>query len=567
MAPDLNSSTHDTMKQGQDALSRSDWTAARSAFESALAAEPENAVAMEGAATAAWWQHDEVAVFSSREAAYRLYLSRGDLQGAARTAVWLALDSLEFRGQSAVSNGWLQRAKRHLDGLGPVPEKCWLDINEGHIALMVRNDTSAAITLGRSGAEIARQIGLIDMEALGTGLEGLATVSAGHVVDGMTMLDEAGAAIASGNVSDPIIITTIICYIVDACDRVRDVERAAQWCAHMQKFARQIGMEELAAVCRPHYAVLLMWQGAWNAAERELTRAMRDLEVARPQMAVEPMIRLAELRIRQGRYREAGELLETVRAEPLALLPRAEMALTSGNSALARELAERRLRQLPADDVVERVYPLESLVRSCIASGDTEAAAIAAAELERTSKMINTLPTSAAALWARGQVAASEESNSDAINVLEEAADLYERADVSYEAARVRFDLARSLRQHGSYDRSAEQAMLALEVFRGLGAAGDAARVEAFLGVPSVSTASPVRLAGAGGLTAREIEILRLLASGQSNAEIAAELVLSVRTVERHVTNLYRKIGAAGGTARATATGYAFRHGLLSPIA
>jgi DNA-binding NarL/FixJ family response regulator len=240
------------------------------------------------------------------------------------------------------------------------------------------------------------------------------------------------------------------------------------------------------------------------------------------------------------------------------------MALGKPGEAL--DHSKRRLQQLPPDDIVERIYPLELLVCAGIACGDLPAAAAAEAELERTAQIIDTPATQAAALWAAGQIEAANGRNSEAIRLLEEAADLYQRSDVSYEAARVRMDLADSLARQGLFDRSSEQAMLALDAFRRLGAGGDAARAEARLGkaLPPAPASAP-RAPNLDGLTPREEEILRLLATGQSNAEIAVQFVLSTRTVERHVTNIYQKIGAAGRTARASATAYAFRRGLLAP--
>jgi LuxR family maltose regulon positive regulatory protein len=291
----------------------------RTAFEAALA-HKETPEALEGLGTAAWWLDDAPTTFDARERAYRLYAERGDRQGAARLAIVIAEDCLDFRGEPAVANGWRERARRLLETLSEVPERGWLALWEGHFALLAGNDPAAARLRAAEAAKIARSLKLLDLEMLSRALDGLALVSEGQVADGMSRLDEATAAALAGEMRDLVAIGVSCCYLVSACERVRDFDRAAQWCQHVKEFCQRWRIRSLFAVCRTHYAAVLMWKGDWTAAEVELVAASQELAAVRPAMGSEAAVRLAELRRRQGRFGEAEALLKEVEGHPLALL-------------------------------------------------------------------------------------------------------------------------------------------------------------------------------------------------------------------------------------------------------
>ena len=162
---------------GDELLSRGAWPEAREAFASSLR-ERESAEALEGLGLAAWWLDDAEIVFDARERAYRLYSERGDRRSAARIAVWLAWDAWAFRGEHAVSNGWLQRARSLLSGLPACPEQAWLEVREGSLCLMEDGDPDRAHRLAAEGIRIAQQAHNIDLEMLGVSVQGLALVAA-----------------------------------------------------------------------------------------------------------------------------------------------------------------------------------------------------------------------------------------------------------------------------------------------------------------------------------------------------------------------------------------------------
>lgn len=164
----------DSIKAGWAALGAGDWQGARGCFERALVAG-EVPEALEGLGWAAYCLDDDPLTFQARERAYRVYRERGDASSAARVAAWLAADWLEFRGEPAVANGWLQRAHSLVDGLEPGPDHGWLAVHEASI--IVDEDTVAARRLATYAVDLGRQFGVAELEMVGLALEGQALVS------------------------------------------------------------------------------------------------------------------------------------------------------------------------------------------------------------------------------------------------------------------------------------------------------------------------------------------------------------------------------------------------------
>jgi ATP/maltotriose-dependent transcriptional regulator MalT len=456
----------------------------------------------------------------------------------------------------------MKRARSLLLGLENTAEYGWLTLWEGHLALMLQNDTQAGRRQGREAAGAARALALTDLEMMGLALEGLSLVSEGQIEAGMSRLDEASTAALAGEISDLGAVSTILCYLIDACDRARDYDRAAQWCERAREIAKSRNFDALFSFCRPHYAVVLMWRGAWQEAEDQLTTAQREIAVVRPPMVGESIIRLAELRWRQGRWDEAATLFAEVEHEGLAQLGRAELALGLGDAETAADLADRFLRRIPADDRMERVGGLELKVRSMIALGRLDSAAEALAELREVAAGVGTEPLLASASLAQGLLAAAQGDWEGARRHLEDAVDLYERQSAPFESGRVRIELARVLAALERWEAAAHEAQAARQSLAAMGAMREAERAAAVLrGLQGGGTA-PLSAPNPDGLSPREIEVVCLVAAGRSNQEIADELVLSVRTVERHISTIYEKAGFSGKSARAAVTAYAVRLGL-----
>jgi DNA-binding CsgD family transcriptional regulator len=550
-----------SLEAGREALLRGEWDEARTAFEQAVAAG-ETAEALEGLAAANMWLHDEAGTFGARERAYNLYLKRGDKRSAARMAMWLATDSVEFRGQPAVANGWLQRARRLLEGLPETPEHGWLALWEGQMALMLANDAATGRSQGKAAADAGRRLGQIDLEMLGLALEGLSLVTQGEIQEGMRRLDEAATAAVGGEMMDLNSMGTTLCYLIDACDRVRDFERAVQWCTRAEAFLVERRCGIFFTFCRPHYAVVLMWRGLWDEAEQQLLTANREAVQIRPPMVTEGIVRLAELRWRQGRWQEADELFEQVKHEGLAQLGLAEVALSRGDSRTATDLAARYLRRLPAENRIERAAGLEAAVRALVADGRAEEAVGPLTELKAIAEHAGTELLRASAAFAGGILSAANGDLEGARRSLEDAADSFERQRAPFETGRVRMELARALASLGRSADAGREATLALQEFRRIGAAKETEAAAAFLTSLQIRSQPAGVQANPASLSNREIEVLGLVAAGKSNQEIADELFLSVRTVERHISTIYEKLGAHGKAARAAATAYALQHRL-----
>jgi LuxR family transcriptional regulator, maltose regulon positive regulatory protein len=554
---DADPIANDPLLQGQAALERASWNEARSCFELAIARH-ETPQAHEGLSWACWWQDDFEPLVRSREAAFRLYRQIHDDLGAARMAMWLAADYCDFRGEEAISSGWFQRAESLLSPLTPAPEHGWLRLIEADTALTLRGDVAAASRASRAAADIARELGDIDCAMIALAVQGFALVCEGDVAAGVRCLDEAAAAATSGELTRQSAPIWILCYLIYSCERVRDFDRAAQWCERMREVADRLSFLFPRGICRVHYAGVLILRGNWTEAESELADAQAMFEASRPPWAAECRVRLGELRRRQGRLDEAARIFGEVEWHPRALLGLAELALDKGRPRDADELCARLLRQLPEGARYMRIDALELVVRAAALLGQRERAAEALAEIEAISEKATTLPLRAARCFSMAMAAVGAGEWERARICLEDAADLFEKSGTPYEALRVRLELAGvqvSLDRLGRARAEAERARAGLER---LGSRFHAGRARALLVDIERRRAekSARRVVGDAMLTARQVEILRLVAEGMSDGDIAAALGLSRHTVHRHIANILARLALpnrAAAAAHATA--------------
>jgi DNA-binding CsgD family transcriptional regulator len=541
----------DLLAQANEALAGADWDGARVLFLKALEGE-ETPEALEGLGRAYWWLDEADALREARERAYRLYRERGDVRGAARVALDLAHDALVFHAEEAVFNGWTERARRLLEGVEPCPEHGLLAVRDAFFALLLGGDTVAAQARAADAIEVARRFDDVDLEMLARSVEGAALVAAGEVAEGMRRLDEATAAATGGEMRDLELIGQTCCFMIYGCQRVRDFERAAQWCTRVEDFCLRFGLPYLLGVCRTEHATVLTLRGDWEGAETELLGAAEQL-AQRPGQAVDAVVRLGELRRRQGRFDEAASLFEEAGPLPEALAGRAALALDAGDAAGAADWAERFLRQVAESDRTQRAHGLELLVRAQAALGDHDAASAALAELHELVARIDADLFRAGAAFAGGVAAAAAGERERARRLLQDAVDLYERGRLPYEAAETRLALAETLALEARPAHAIEEANKAADAFAAMGATERARGTRA----RSASLARPA--APTDVISQREAEVLRLVAEGLSNKEIAARLVLSEHTIHRHVANILVKLRLSS---RAAAAAYAAKHGL-----
>ena len=555
----------DGCRIGNAALARGAWTEARAAFETALAVR-ESPEALEGLGMAAWWLDLADMLFDARERAYRLYRERGDRAGAGRVAVNLAWDCWAFRGEHAVASGWLQRARRLLEDLPDSRERAWLELREAALALLEEGDPDRCHAYATEGIRAAQAAGSLDLEMLGRALQGLALVASGAVAEGLRLLDEVNAAVVAGELTDLLAIGLACCYMVAACDRVRDYDRALQWVTRLKAFCSKWGLRPLFAVCRTQYASICMWRGTWLEAEAELMAATDELAASRPAMTADGLVRLAELRRRQGRLLEAAALFERSNPHPLSLLGRGELAMDRGEARAAAEEAERYLRRVPARNRIDRAAGLELAVRAFAALDDLPRAKTALAEMQAIASLVGTRPVRAAANLATGVVHLAAGDPDAARRSLEDAVDGYVQSGASFELARARLELARALASLGRLPAASDEAQRAIDLFAELHAEVELGRAR------ELKTSFDTRKAASGavqesssptptaGLSPRELEVLRLVASGLNNPAIAERLFVSEHTVHRHVANILNKLSVSS---RAAAVAQAARRGLL----
>ncbi|MFC6287828.1 LuxR C-terminal-related transcriptional regulator [Nocardioides sp. GCM10027113] len=544
-SPGLDSAGVDALAAGRAALETGDWPAAAASLEAAVAADaaPD---ALESLGTAYFWL-DDPRTIEVRESAYRGYRQRGDRRDAARVAITLAYDLVTFRGEPAIGQGWLELAERQLDGVPLSPEHGLLAMWRADFALDAFGDTEEAVRQAARAREIGRELGQDDIELFGRAIEGNLLVTRGQVTEGMRLLTAAAAAAVSGDIADRALAGYACCYLINACDLVNDFDRAAQWCRQLDELCGRVGFHSLQQLCRAEYAGVLLEQGDWTRAEEHMVAAAEALGRARPAMAGEAWVRLAELRRRQGRHDEAVDILGRAAGHPRLPLVEGELALDAGEAADAAAAAERYLRGVRPQDLAWRAAGLDLLARAGVEAGDLDEAETALAELEQIAAHVGPGPLLAGARLARAELLLRRGDHVRARHCAEDAIDLYDRAGARYGAARGTQVLARLLAAAGDHESAAREAAAADRALRALrlppGGPGDAPQ-------PAGRPDSP--------LSPRELEVLHLVAEGLTNAEIAGRLVLSEHTVHRHVANAMGKLqvgSRAAAVARASALG------------
>jgi DNA-binding CsgD family transcriptional regulator len=538
---------------GEAALKAGDPAAARRAFAGALA-EAESGEALAGLAEALYLDREYSAAASHYERAYAAYRRQRQTMAAGRAAWAVAWIAGGIFGEWAVESGWHARARSVLAEAGPDrPERALVLIIDSY----AEPDAGARESVLREAVALGRRFGDPDIEFPALAFLGGILVLTGRVEDGLVLFDEALAAACAGELRDPAALDSLFCGFFWACELVNDVDRADQW---MRAAADRMQRSNVvAAFCRAHYGGILTAAGRWAEAETELVGATRHFDQGVSARRDAAIIRLAELRVRQGRLEEAAQLLHGLDQHPDVVRTLAALHLGRGDTALARDLLERATAG--AGEVVPPVGDsrmpgplLALLVDVHLADGDVAAADGVAHRLGCVAAGQRSPYLRAAAALARGQVCVAR-GDIDARQCLQEALDGFAQARMPMELARTRLELARALADRAPAVAVAE-ATAALRDFEGLEAARHADAAGALLR----SLGAPIRTGpkGAGALTRREAEVLRLLGAGLSNPEIGDRLYITRKTVETHVGNVLSKLGLRN---RAEAAAYAARQG------
>jgi DNA-binding CsgD family transcriptional regulator/HPt (histidine-containing phosphotransfer) domain-containing protein len=492
---------------------------------------------------------DESAAAGAR--AHLEAIRAGDVERAVRCAIRLGM-ALMQRGEMAQAGGWLARAGSLIEETGyDGVERGTLLIPQALQALMA-GEPATALGIFEQVAAIAERFGDRDLMTIGRLGRGQSLIAMSDTARGVPLLDEAMAAVIAGEIS-PIVAGIVYCAVIEACQALFDLRRAQEWTTALNRWCEsQPDLVPFRGNCLIYRAELLRFHGAWQDAADEAQRARDWLSTPPPDPAVgEALYQLAELDRLRGRfdsaeaaYREAsswGRLPEP----GLALLRLAQSDIDAAAASIRRAFAE------ATDDLV-RARLLEPQVEIALAAGDLVAARDAADRIAGLAEAFGAPLLRAMAARSDGAVRLAAGDVDGALGVLRRAWDTWRELDAPYEAARVRILVGRACLELGDLDGAALEFEAARDVFERLGAIPDLARLERESG-----ERIPER---AGGLSPREVEILRLVAAGNTNRAIAEGLSISERTVDRHVSNIFTKLDVS---TRAAATAFAYEHDLV----
>jgi len=537
--------TSDLIADGLAALRRGDAVAARAAYAEALSAQQAsgtgvNGEVLEGLASASFVLQEYPRAIEEMEQAYAAYRAASDGSSAARVARTLGGMHGSTSGDWAVASGWIARAKTLLAEHPEGAELGWVALTEGMFA-PVRQDKHRAF---HTALEVGRRTHDLELTFATLAYLGASLVHDDQVEEGMALLDEALAAVIGGEVDTFVVIEEIFCQLFSACEYARDVDRADQWIRVGEQVAERRRLPAVSAYCHTHYGGILTAAGRWPEADAALTDAVRLWTQSRRTLRAGALVRLADLRVRQGRYEEAERLLDGL-VDDEATCPRAALHLARGEDALALDLLEHAVQK--ADRGSSSCVPLLALlVDAQLACGEDPHGTVA--NLDACAEAHPSVYASAIAAHARGRAGPG-----DPKPWLRAAIDGFTEAQLPFEASVCRLDLARAC-SDTNREVAVAHARSALQVFETLQATHQADAASALLRQLGQKVAAPRR--SGQTLSVREAEVLRLLGEGLTNPEISQRLYISRKTVEHHVGNILVKLGLRN---RAEAAAYAVR--------
>jgi DNA-binding NarL/FixJ family response regulator len=543
----------DALERGRDAFERRAWGSAHRELRAADQHSPLSALDLERLAVSAYLLGNQGETGEYLARAHQEYLALGRLEDAARTAIRLTFNAHE-RGEFARGNGWLERARRLLEEYrADSVESGYLCVPLAQRAFHEGEPEKAHAGFVQAAA-IGERFHDRDLVTMARHGQGRSLIRMDKAERGVALLDEAMAAVTAGDVS-PVIAGVVYCSVIEGCHEIYDLRRAQEWTVALEEWcSSQPDLVPYRGPCLVHRAEILQLHGAWAEALEQASLARDRLSDPPGQRAIGGAhYQLGEVFRVTGRFAEAdASYREAARygrpPEPgLALLRLAQGRTTEAVGAIRRALAEAR-------EPRRRAPLLAAGVEALLAANDVEAAATAAAELAQITERLDAAYLRAAAADARGAVLLAQDDANGALHALRTAWEGWGRLDAPYEAARARVLIGLACQALGDATTADLELDFARREFERLGAGPDLDRLRRATG--KEPSARP------GGLTQRELEVLVQIAAGKTNRAIAEALGISEKTVARHVSNIFTKLGLSSRTA---ATAYAYQHRLVTP--
>ena len=526
------------------------WADAYQAFLLADQETPLEAEDLELLAMAAYLVGRDDEYLRTLERAYNAHMNAGQCARAVRCAFWLGFRLL-MRSEMGRATGWLARAQRLLERDA---REC---AERGYLLLPVveqrleSGDFETAYAAAADAAAIGERCGDPDLIACARHQQGRIRLQQGQVEAGLALLDETMVAVTAGELS-PLVTGLMYCSVIAACQQVYALDRTREWTAALTQWCEgQPDMVAFAGVCQVHRAEIMQLQGTWPEAIEEARRACARSQGIDQRAAAAALYQQAEVHRLKGEFAAAEEAYRG--ASQLGLEPQPGLALlrlVQGRSDAAAT-AIRRVASTTVDRL-KRMSLLPAYIEIMLAAGDVQDARNACRELEDIARSFDTGVPGAIAAQACGAVDLAEGDAQAALGSLRRAFEVWQRIEAPYAAARVRVLIGLACRALGDEDGAGLEIDAARSIFERLGATPDLARIDSLMkGTPSGHT---------HGLTPRELQVLRLIATGETNKAIASKLSLSEKTVDRHVSNIFAKLDVSS---RAAATAFAYQHKLI----
>jgi DNA-binding CsgD family transcriptional regulator len=533
------------LEQGRAAYNRLSWGEAFSHLVAADNGQPLGPEDLELLSTAALLSGQELQSLALMQRTHSAFLGRGDRARAAGWAIRLGM-SLLNTGQAAQAGGWIRRASRLLDdGRQDCVETGYLLVAMAMQSLGARDLPGADAAFTRAH-EIAERFGDADLLAMSRLGHGSSLIARGEIDAGVALHDEIMVSVTSGEVS-PVMAGIVYCAVIETCREVFDLRRAQEWTSALTRWCEsQPGLVAFRGSCLLFRTEIMQLHGRWADAFSEAERA-RDLLLEPPAkpFAGVAFYEIAELHRLRGKFAEAEGAYRQASQMGHGPMPGlALMRMAQGHPDQAATVIRRERDEALA--FTQRAAVLPAFVEIMVATGDLDSARSGAAELEEIARQLKAPILDAMANQAGGAVLLAEGNPRGALQPLRRSAILWRELEAPYEVARVRVLIARACRALGDSETAAMEFEGAGRIFKELGALPDLAAIDTRPAAPS-------------GLSEREVEVLRLVAAGKSNRAIAHQLVISEKTVARHVSNIFTKLGLSS---RSAATAYAYEHGL-----